>query len=603
MTPPSLAARRIPILSALGSLRPSIADVPVWGGGLALIVGLVVLIRWVIDPVSPTIFPGIAAMKANTAVCFLLLGAGAILLSRAGAPPRRALGRILIGVALVIAALTWIQDITSVNLGIDELLFPDISAAGGVGVAGRMSPVTAIGFLLLGLAALLGPARPRLVVALCGATLAVAILTILNLVFDSAVPPFLAGYTEMAPSTALALVVLALGVIGLLGTAGPFALLVGRSPGASLLRRVLALLIAAPVIMIAVTMVGQRLGLYDQSFGISLRLLGTLMIGVIAVMLSAGWVKTLEAQRDASDVERRRFFELSPDMLSVMGADGRFRRANQAWNTVLGYPESELVGHSYLEYLHPDDVERTNAEAARLYGLGETIKGFQNRYRHRDGTYRWLEWMSSTSPDQSLAYGVARDVTERKRRDDQRATRQHILEARNETLSERVIRDPLTGLHNRRYFDTQVARLERRWRHRAAEARPPVAVIMFDLDHFGQVNKQHGHQAGDAVLRVFSGLLARRFRERDLVARYGGEEFVAVLANATASQATAIAEDLRSTFEATPIDIGNGAPIHGTVSAGCAQLGADGNAMAALAEADVWLAQAKRGGRNQVVGI
>jgi diguanylate cyclase (GGDEF)-like protein len=130
-----------------------------------------------------------------------------------------------------------------------------------------------------------------------------------------------------------------------------------------------------------------------------------------------------------------------------------------------------------------------------------------------------------------------------------------------------------------------------------------VAVIMFDLDHFGQVNKQYGHQAGDAVLRVFSGLLARRFRERDLVARYGGEEFVAVLANVNAAQATAIAEELRATYEATAIDIGTATPMRGTVSAGCAQLGEDGDAMAALAEADVWLAQAKRGGRNQVVGL
>src|SRR4029453_10116773 len=104
---------------------------------------------------------------------------------------------------------------------------------------------------------------------------------------------------------------------------------------------------------------------------------------------------------------------------------------------------------------------------------------------------------------------------------------QQRLEMRNEALSERALRDPLTDLHNRRYFETTIGRLERRWSRLSPDKRPEVSVLIFDLDHFGLVNKQHGHQAGDAVLRVFAGLLKRRFREQDLVVRYGGEEFVA----------------------------------------------------------------------------
>ena len=133
--------------------------------------------------------------------------------------------------------------------------------------------------------------------------------------------------------------------------------------------------------------------------------------------------------------------------------------------------------------------------------------------------------------------------------------------------------------------------------------RAPVSVIIFDLDLFGQLNKQHGHQAGDAVLRMFAGLLKKRFREHDVVARYGGEEFVAILDGATASDAVGIAEDIRSAFEAASVDIGTGTPIQATVSAGCAQLDTERNISAGISMADVWLSQAKRAGRNQVVGL
>ena len=116
----------------------------------------------------------------------------------------------------------------------------------------------------------------------------------------------------------------------------------------------------------------------------------------------------------------------------------------------------------------------------------------------------------------------------------------HLLEE----VSELAIRDALTGLYNRRHFDATVDHiLRRRARHRGA--RPPLAAVMFDLDHFGRFNRDHGHQAGDAVLRSFAGILLERFRSSDLVARYGGEEFVAILESATVENARQVAEEVR----------------------------------------------------------
>lgn len=168
--------------------------------------------------------------------------------------------------------------------------------------------------------------------------------------------------------------------------------------------------------------------------------------------------------------------------------------------------------------------------------------------------------------------------------------------------TEAAIRDPLTGLHNRRLLDDAVARMgASRTRQQAGERRP-LAAILFDLDHFGDLNNRHGHSAGDAVLRAFAGLLAGRFRAADLVARYGGEEFLVVLDGASRDDAVRAAEGVRVAFRELAVPAAGGEVLRATVSAGCAALDASLAALDPMIElADVGLAMAKSGGRDQVV--
>lgn len=167
---------------------------------------------------------------------------------------------------------------------------------------------------------------------------------------------------------------------------------------------------------------------------------------------------------------------------------------------------------------------------------------------------------------------------------------------------EAAIRDPLTKLHNRRLLDDSLARLSAvRTRQKPAERRP-VAAILFDLDHFGDFNNRHGHVAGDAVLRAFSGLLAARFRSSDLVARYGGEEFIVVLDGASRDDAVRAAEEIRVAFRELDVSAPGGEVLRATVSAGCAALDPAVAGLNVMIEvADVGLAMAKSGGRDQVV--
>ena len=169
-------------------------------------------------------------------------------------------------------------------------------------------------------------------------------------------------------------------------------------------------------------------------------------------------------------------------------------------------------------------------------------------------------------------------------------------------MADAAIRDPLTGLWNRRHLDVALNRLFATRARFDPELRRPVAAIMFDLDLFGQFNKRHGHQTGDAVLRAFGAILTRRLRSSDLVARFGGEEFLAILDGASLDEAQRVAEEIRHELELIAIPGSDGEELHATVSAGCAQLGPNVASLEALLEvADVGLQMAKRGGRNQVV--
>jgi diguanylate cyclase (GGDEF)-like protein/PAS domain S-box-containing protein len=170
-------------------------------------------------------------------------------------------------------------------------------------------------------------------------------------------------------------------------------------------------------------------------------------------------------------------------------------------------------------------------------------------------------------------------------------------------VSELAIRDGLTGLYNRRYFEASLEEMLRR-RARKRKDRVQIAAIIFDLDHFGAFNKDHGHQVGDGVLQQFAGLLNERFRSSDLVARYGGEEFVAILEGSTVEDARKAADDVRKALETLSILAPDGSRLNATVSAGCTELDPlDSTREALLRAADVGLFMAKRAGRNTVVAI
>jgi PAS domain S-box-containing protein len=137
------------------------------------------------------------------------------------------------------------------------------------------------------------------------------------------------------------------------------------------------------------------------------------LAGGVVLAALAGALEVISARRAKARAELDRLFTIAPDLIVVSGFDGYFKRVNPAFHALLGYTEQEALSRPILEFVHPDDRERTRAELNRRH-RGEMVISFQNRYVCKNGSYRWMEWTAVPIVEDRLNYAVARDVTERR---------------------------------------------------------------------------------------------------------------------------------------------------------------------------------------------
>lgn len=152
---------------------------------------------------------------------------------------------------------------------------------------------------------------------------------------------------------------------------------------------------------------------------------------------AAAWVLAVRARAKgreaATTLARHR--EMSLDLICTASFEGYFVELNPAWSRVLGFDLEELMSRPFVDFIHPEDLERTLAEVDKQAQSGQLVFNFQNRYRHADGSYRWLEWTSHPDYQAGLMFAVARDISERKAAEEIIADHHVLLE---QTVAERT---------------------------------------------------------------------------------------------------------------------------------------------------------------------
>ncbi|HEY3119653.1 MAG TPA: response regulator, partial [Vicinamibacteria bacterium] len=126
------------------------------------------------------------------------------------------------------------------------------------------------------------------------------------------------------------------------------------------------------------------------------------------------------ADRLEAETKRNRFFTLAVDMLAIAGFDGVFKQLNPSWQRALSYTEEQLKGRPFVEFVHPDDRDSTQAQLRKLTAGSDTTVYFEIRFQRKDGTYRWLGWTAAPFAAEGLLYVFARDITDLKQAEEER---------------------------------------------------------------------------------------------------------------------------------------------------------------------------------------
>jgi diguanylate cyclase (GGDEF)-like protein/PAS domain S-box-containing protein len=322
--------------------------------------------------------------------------------------------------------------------------------------------------------------------------------------------------------------------------------------------------------------------------------------------LAAGLAIKVFRRSTVREVESqfRTLAEAIPQIVWTAGPEGKTNYINRRWYEMTGSPANSGPGN-WVESVHPDDRPTCHEKWQHCLRTGEALE-LEYRLRDAKGGYCWYLDRAIPMRDGSGAivkwFGTCTDIDGQRRTQEllekQVQQRTAALFEANARLQQESIRDPLTGLYNRRYLEETLERETRR----AVRAEGKLGFLMLDLDHFKKFNDSYGHAAGDLVLRETAAFLQKSVRAEDAVCRFGGEEFVIILPMADLVTTRARAERIRSRLHELSIEHQGQRLGRVTVSVGVAALPDHGtSAKELLQSADTALYRAKSQGRDCVV--
>lgn len=298
-------------------------------------------------------------------------------------------------------------------------------------------------------------------------------------------------------------------------------------------------------------------------------------------------LKRVEAERERAATFYLQLLNDAPALIWRAGRDGLCDWFNATWLAFTGRTMEQEVGNGWTEGVHPNDLPGCLQIYLEAFAERRPFV-MEYRLRHHDGTYRWISdnGLPFTGLDGAFGgyIGYCFDVTDRRRQEQE--------------LARRAASDPLTGLLNRQEVTNRIETIVRQLPRTGSQT----AVLFCDLDHFKAINDQHGHAAGDDLLRGVARRIGGCLRAGDLGARIGGDELLVVLEGVqNLENAVQIAEKIRRAI-AEPIPTVAG-PLSITATIGVA-VAQDGESVDALiARADGAMYAGKSRGRDRVIPI
>ena len=313
--------------------------------------------------------------------------------------------------------------------------------------------------------------------------------------------------------------------------------------------------------------------------------------------------KRVEDALRAGDERYRALADNAYDLICEISVDGRFLYVSRNYREVLGYETDDLVGREIFALIHPEDRPRVMESFVRAV-QSEAPGGPRGgqlvfRYRHKNGQYRWFESVGRayrSADRESRRLVVARDITERKRAEDQQRELTERLQTANTRLETMTLVDPLTELLNRRGLQQVLTREIDVARRASTE----LFVLFVDLDDFKGINDKLGYAVGDVVLKEVARKLRASMRGTDHVARIGGDEFMVLLPRSRTAEAIRVAERARIAVSGSPVFLSSGT-VNVTASLGLARVAHDTPSIdELLSQTHVLLRQSKLGGKNRL---
>jgi diguanylate cyclase (GGDEF)-like protein/PAS domain S-box-containing protein len=330
---------------------------------------------------------------------------------------------------------------------------------------------------------------------------------------------------------------------------------------------------------------------------------------VVAASGIAGFIGTITDVTDLVEARdqlhqmaalHRGMFEQVPTGIAYSTRSGELLSCNPAFSRMLGYSSEQIEGKPIRQLIHPDDIDQSLQEFARLWSGAINDYTLDKRYLKKDGSPLWVRVTVALVRDATgepiCTVGFIEDLSTRKQTELALQQSNEGLEAANRQLRYLATHDTLTGLPNRVLLEDRV---QQAIAH-ADRNRAMFALLVCDLDRFKLINDSMGHRAGDRLLQEVAHRLVDAVRSIDTVARLGGDEFVVVLSSITGrADAESAAQRALLAFN-SPVVI-DGVDIHIAPSIGIAFYPDDGTTIDALmAHADAAMYCAKQGGRSKV---